>query len=95
MSESNANYPASERVERVSDGVHVFTPCHDAEVFFPAEQAVSGARLRLLCQEGGEGWLCELVADEQAESGLRAVWTEPPASEADVELGSERHAGAR
>ena len=78
MSERTDNPPDSERVEQVpkGGGVHVFTPCHDAAVFVPAAQAVPGEKQRWLCPTCGQAWLVELVADDSAESGLRAVWTE-------------------
>jgi len=79
MSNPNENHIDSKRVKPAErgDGVFVFTPCHGAEVFHASEQAVAAAKLDVVCPEGGEGWLVELVADEGAESGLRAVWTVP------------------
>jgi len=78
MSEPDGRNPDSDRVEfTVShDGVYLSTPCHGVRVFFPVEDAVAGATLNSLCPRDGQEWLVELVADEEAESGLRAVWTE-------------------
>jgi len=58
------------------DCVLLHTPCHGAEVFVPIAQAVLGATLSAVCLRDGRELILELVADEGAASGLRAVWTE-------------------
>lgn len=77
MSEPKGMHPDSRRVEFApeGDGVYVFTPCDGARVFLPLEQAVPGARLRTVCPQDGLPWLLELVADDEAECGVRPAWT--------------------
>ena len=67
------------RVEPSSrhDGLFVVTPCHGVRVFVPLEDALVGAQLSPVCPRDDRRWLLELVADEGAASGLRAVWTDP------------------
>ncbi len=79
MSESNDHHPDSGRIEPVLEGDAqlVFTPCHGHRVLLPVGQAVPGAKLEVICPEGGEAWLVDLVTDDQAKSGLRALWTDP------------------
>jgi len=60
----------------------VFLPCcHGARVLIPIGEAVPGARPLLICPHCGQEWLLELVADDEAECGLRAVWTDPAEGE--------------
>ncbi len=83
MSEPH-NGPDSSRVDRAAEGdaILVYPPCHGRRVFVPIEEAVpGGARVRLVCPKGGEGWLVAFVADAEAESGLHAVWTDSAAGE--------------
>ena len=70
--------PDTGRVEwtPAGDALQVRPPCHDRRVLLPADQAVPGAELDVVCPDGGEAWLLKLVVDEEAASGLRAVWTE-------------------
>jgi len=63
------------------DGVFVVTPCHGVRVFLPHEDALVGAQLSPVCPLDDRRWLLELVADEGAASGLRAVWTVPDQEE--------------
>lgn len=83
MSEPNGNHPDSGRADPVpgGDAYLVYTPCHGHPVFLPIDEAVPGARLGVVCPHSGEAWLVELVADGQAESGLRPVWTDPATGE--------------
>jgi len=79
MSEPNGSHPDSKRVEFTTkgDGVYVQTPCHGTRVLFPSDEAVPGAVLRTVCPRDGREWLVELVADDETETGLRPVWTDP------------------
>ena len=78
MNEFEGHHPNSARIELApeGDGVRVFTPCHGLRVFFSIGPAVPGGALDPVCRECGRSWLCELVADDQAEAGMRPVWTE-------------------
>ncbi len=78
MGEPNGKHPDSDRVEAVPEGdaILVCTPCHGHRVLFPIDEAVAGARLDVICLVGAEVWLVDLVADGQAETGLRPVWTQ-------------------
>lgn len=78
MSDRTGKQPDPERVERALEGdaLLVWPPCHGRRVLLPLDQPLLGAKLEVVCPEGGEAWLLELVADERAESGLRPVWTD-------------------
>ncbi|MGH8931763.1 MAG: hypothetical protein ACRDZO_14350 [Egibacteraceae bacterium] len=89
MSDGHGKHPDSERVDNVPEGeaIVAFTPCHDARVLLPLDEAVPGIVLDLFCPKDGRKWLLQLVTDEGAESGLRPVWTDP---KQDPEKGEER-----
>lgn len=80
MNEFEVHHPESARIEFApeGDGVRVSTPCHGRRVFFSIGRAVAGGALDPVCRECGRSWLCDPVADDQAEAGLRPVWAEPP-----------------
>ncbi|MGH8902545.1 MAG: hypothetical protein ACRDYA_12915 [Egibacteraceae bacterium] len=77
MGEQRGSRPDVARVDRVEGEVAVFTRCHGARVLFAPEQAILKAPLCVVCPRDGIEWGLELVTDEAAESGLRAVWTDP------------------
>jgi hypothetical protein len=78
MSQLNGHHLESSRVDCVpqGDAVAVYTPCHSDRVFLPIEEAAPGAKVEVVCPEGGEGWLVTFAADARAETGLSAVWTQ-------------------
>ncbi len=82
-------HPTSSRVEEIREGeaVAVFTPCHGARAFLEWADAVPGAVLPAVCSRDGRRWQVELVGDASQDSGLRAVWPDPPA---DTEAGPEQ-----
>jgi hypothetical protein len=77
VSQQGESQPDSSRVEHLKGAVVVFTPCHQARVLFPPDQAIPGEKLDVVCPRDGVDWCLELVADQTAEGGLRAVWTIP------------------
>ncbi|MGH8897586.1 MAG: hypothetical protein ACRDZ4_11300 [Egibacteraceae bacterium] len=77
MSEQRGSRPNAARVERVEGAVAVFTPCHEARVLLPPDEAVPTQALRVVCPRDGVEWHLKLVADEAVDSGLRAVWADP------------------
>jgi len=56
--------------------LEIVAELHEVRVFFPLDEAVAGATLSPVCPRDGQELLLELESDEQAEAGLRAVWTD-------------------
>lgn len=86
MSEQDEGHPDPERVEQVRGELAVHTPCCGALVLLRSDEAVPDAVLDPVCPRDGVDWALQLIADENAGSGLRAVWA-PPDDKADLHGG--------